>query len=463
MLDISFASHRPFLQANSLNPQKLFLLIRVKASTEAAHTRPPTATVFVMDTSGSMRELITEPDQVTGRVVQVDGRTYEEVIGGQTKQDLLMTALHGVVDLPELTEQDQFALVRFDDKASVLAPLGTATARTRLHNQIDALKHFSGGTMIGQGLKLALREFSKITTPCNRRVVLLTDGQTNDESYCREISQAFSAAHIPITTIGVGSEYNEDLLLDLAENTQGQPVHVVIQDARPPSINATALPQWFAQQWQAISKEVITNLTLTVRTVKEVNLDRITRVYPFQAEVDVAAVPFNLGNTDAREPSLFVLEFSLPQRPVTKVRLAQLQFTYEVPGLGFQGSLATQEVVVEFSDDPALINKLDPEVMGYVQQRNLDALVRQATKQARNDPQKAAETLAIARQMTQRLGNRSMTMALDRAASELKQTGTLSADTTKTVRIGAKTQTIKLQESGQNLPTDAEIRRLTGA
>jgi Ca-activated chloride channel family protein len=218
----------------------------------------------------------------------------------------------------------------------------------------------------------------------------------------------FARQNIAITTVGVGSEYNEDLLLDLAEQSQGQPVHVVLNEARPPSLQATELPRWFAQQWEAISQEVITNLTLQVRTVKDVTLDRITRVYPFQAEVDIKQTPCNLGNVDAKESALFVLELSLPARPVTRVRLAQLLFTYEVPGLNFKSEVVNQDVVVEFSDNPTLTGKLDQEVMGYVQQRNLDALVRQATKQARNDPQKAAQTLAIARQMTQRLGNRAI-------------------------------------------------------
>ncbi|WP_287128880.1 VWA domain-containing protein [Candidatus Cyanaurora vandensis] len=463
MLDLRITPHRPYLQAQCPVPQKLFLLVQVQAQAQIRTCRPPVALVFVVDTSGSMRELVTLPDQTTGRMVEVDGRLYEEAIGGKTKQDLLLAALHGVADLTDLTPKDQFALVRFDDKASVVAPLGIATARDRFHQQVEALKHFSGGTMMGQGLRLALQELNRVTTPTNRRVVLLTDGQTQDEAHCRELVRQFTYQNIAITTVGVGSEYNEDLLADLAAQTQGQPVHVVLGAAQPPSISVSQLPQWFAQQWQAMSQEVITGLTLQVRTVRDVTLDRITRVYPFQAEVDPALSPVPLGNLDAHEPSLFVLEFSLPTRSVMRVRLAQLSFSYTVPGLDQTGTTEVQDVVVEFSDDPAVTGQIDTEVMGYVQQRNLDALVQQATQQARHNPQQAAHTLTLARQMTQRLGNTTLTLALDRAALELKQTGTLSPDTTKTVRIGVKTQTLKLGSSGANLPAEAEIRRLTGA
>jgi len=461
MLDLSLAAHRPYLQAHSLTPQKLFLLLRVKSTAQVANSRPPTAVVFVVDTSGSMRQLISAPEQVTGRQVQVDGRTYAEAVGGKTKQDLLIEALHRVADLPDLTSDDQFALVRFDDRASLVAPLGIAIARDRFHQSIDALKHFSGGTMLGLGLRLALQALKQVTTPCNRRVVVLTDGQTEDEPHCRELLKQFVQQNIAVTTVGVGSEYNEDLLMELAEQTQGQPVHVVLTAGQPPSLPVTELPQWFAHQWQSIRQEVATELALTVRLTKEVTVDRITRVYPHQAEVDPHQTPIRLGNLSAHEPALFVLEMSLPIRPVTKVRLAQLQLAYQVPGLAYQGETEPLEVTVEFSDNPALTGQLDPEVMGYVQQRNVDALVRQATLQARQEPAKAAQTLNIARQMTQRLGNQALTQALDRAAQELKQTGELSADTTKTMRMGVKTQTLRLTE--HNVPSDDEIRRLTGA
>jgi Ca-activated chloride channel family protein len=104
--------------------------------------------------------------------------------------------------------------------------------------------------------------------------------------------------------------------------------------------------------------------------------------------------------------------------------------------------------------------------MGYVQQRNVDHLVRQATEQAQTNPAQAAKTLQVARAMTQRLGNRGMTLALGKAEEELRADGTISAGTRKTIKLGARTQTMKVgspDEVPQNVPSQEEIRRLTGA
>jgi Ca-activated chloride channel homolog len=59
-----------------------------------------------------------------------------------------------------------------------------------------------------------------------------------------------------------------------------------------------------------------------------------------------------------------------------------------------------------------------------------------------------------------------MTMALGKAEEELRSSGTISIGTRKTVKLGARTQTMKVGPAGDtpdNLPSQEEIRRLTGA
>ena len=143
------------------------------------------------------------------------------------------------------------------------------------------------------------------------------------------------------------------------------------------------------------------------------------------------------------------------------MRLAQLALTFEVPGAGYRGETEPLDVVVEFTTDEARAAKLDSEVMRWVQQRNIEGLIRQATSQAPSDPAGAQKTMELARAMTVRLGNGVMTKALDQAIGELSSGKTVSVATAKTLKIGAKTQT--LRSSPDDLPSDEEIRRMTGA
>jgi Ca-activated chloride channel family protein len=128
--------------------------------------------------------------------------------------------------------------------------------------------------------------------------------------------------------------------------------------------------------------------------------------------------------------------------------------------------VAPIDVTVEYTTEESLASAVDAEVMGYVQQRNVDSLVRQATQQAETNPEQAARTLRVARSMTQRLGNRGMTVALGKAEDELRSRGTISIGTRKTIKLGARTQTMKVgpnDDVPQNIPSQDEIRRLTGA
>lgn len=444
MIDVKLTPHRGYLRATpsgNLETQKLFLLGQLTPQVTA---RAPLALTFVVDTSGSMRE---------------------RVAGGQNKLDLVARALSGLLSSPDLDSRDMLSLVQFDDDASTIVP--PTADRARLQAGVDALRRHSGGTMMGLGLLEALRHVPQGSA--NRRVMLLTDGATFDEDACRAVTGTFVAQNTTVTSLGVGDEFNEDLLGEISDRTGGRVIHVVGRNASPPaSVLASELPQVLADEFHRAASEVVTNLELSFRGVKGVSLDRVTRVYPFLAEAELGrfegGARVRAGNLQADDQTALLLELTLPPRPPARVRIAQVGFTFDVPGENRRGEIAPADVVVEFTYDEYLTGAVNPEVMGYVQQRNLEGLVKQAAQEAQSNPQAAARTLEIARQMTVRLGNTAMTVALDQARDELDRNRTIAAGTAKTIKMGAKTQTLKVGSTdATGLPSDDEIRRITGA
>ncbi|MCV4714677.1 hypothetical protein OFC05_31895, partial [Escherichia coli] len=77
---------------------------------------------FVVDTSGSIREVVTEPTERTGQSIRVDGKDYEVVRGAKSKMDLVVEALQNLLNSPQLQPSDRLALVKFDDDARVVQP-----------------------------------------------------------------------------------------------------------------------------------------------------------------------------------------------------------------------------------------------------------------------------------------------------------------------------------------------------
>ncbi|MBK1987905.1 VWA domain-containing protein [Sphaerospermopsis aphanizomenoides BCCUSP55] len=459
-LNVSITPHREFMPADT-NAQKLFLMLKLQPTKEVAATRPPTTFAFVIDTSGSMYEVVAGNITPTGRTVVQDGNVYNEVTGGKTKIEIVIESLLALVRSGRLGANDRIAIIQFDDTASQIIGLTSATQVGQLENAIAQLCNYSGGTCMGLGLGSALNALANQDMTV-RRTLLFTDGATFDEDQCRAIASEFAAKNIPITALGVGEEFNEDLLTHLSDSTGGSLLYIVPGQAGPSQVSILDLPNKIIEEYSQAQQEVITNLALRVKTVQGVELTRIVRAYPTQAEFPFTQPPYPIGNAAANDETIFILEFSMAARPASRVRLAQIGITYDVPGQKIRGEFPPQNLVVQFIAGQGGAAQVNQEVMDYLQQCNIANLVGQATKIAERDPQKAEEILETARRMTVRLGNDEMAASLNGAQDELRKTRKISPGTRKTVKMGAKGKTVKMGSDANDQFSEEEMRKLTG-
>lgn len=458
MLNVALIPHREFFPAETPD-QKLFLMLKLRPTKEVAATRPSTSFAFVIDTSGSMCEAIAGNPQPTGRTFSVDGRDYQEVTGVQSKIDLVIKSLEELVRSSRLDKSDRITIVQFDDSASTLIPLTPATEVSQLEKAIAQLRNYSGGTQMGMGMQEALKLLSDCTMTI-RRTLIFTDGQTFDEDKCRELAKQFAIKNIPITALGVG-DYEEDLLIYLGDTTGGNLIHIVPDNASGTEVAIADLPAKIIEEYTQAQQEVINNLKLTVKTVQGAKLTRIVRAYPTQAEFPLEQASYPIGNAAANDETVFILEFNLDSRATSRVRIAQLGLTYDIPGQNRRGELPPQNVVVQFVAGQMGV-QVNPEVMGYMQQCNIANLVKQATQVANTNPEKAKEFLETARRMTQKLGNEAMTRSLTDAQDELRKTRKISPDRCKTLKMGAKGKTVRMNDDINEEISEAAIRQATG-
>lgn len=439
-------------------------MLKLIPEVEVAHARPPLGLALVIDTSASMQEFLDQDaaqraalqSGQVGVVSHEDGRSMRGFsLDLPTKLTRAMEAGHQLVDDVRLLPTDQLAIIRFDDDASVLFELAPLSDKQAAHKAIGTLIQFQGGTQMAKGLRLAREELAKVPPQTAKRVILLTDGETFDEDECQKLALQLGTENTPVVAIGVGLEYNENLMRSIADATQGRPYH--LQDIGE---LATILDS----EVGSVVREVMTDVRASVAAVKGVGLDRIARVYPSVSEVALGAQPYQLGNIAAGDFTVFVLEFTISgvPRPPSRVRIAQIGLAGDAPGLGRQAELPPMDVFVTFTTDEAAIAEVDDEVLGYVQQLNVDRMMQEAAHLATTDLSRARQTLQLAASMTQRLGNAAATQILNNALDELNSTGTISADTRKTVALGGRTKTVKVGEIVEGVPSEDEIRRLTG-
>src|SRR4051794_30222992 len=154
MLSVDVRSHRPYLRA-SAGGQKLFLMLKLLPTPEAARARPNVSVAVVVDTSGSMREPApgTTPELVETAPVTVDGKTYNATYRGASKLDVTIDAVRALIGSEQLRPDDRVSLIHFDDRADVLASGTIGQGREKLADAVDRLREHSGGTQMAPGLR----------------------------------------------------------------------------------------------------------------------------------------------------------------------------------------------------------------------------------------------------------------------------------------------------------------------
>jgi Ca-activated chloride channel family protein len=181
---------------NGNNCTMLHLGLRSPASADP-ESRPPLALALVVDVSGSMM-----------------GEKIEYVRSGL---ELLIDGMR---------DDDQLALITYSDAASVvieMAPVGDN--RVALRRAVQALRA-DGGTNLHAGLIAGYGQVQDSYDGARQnRVILLSDGNptagvTGTDSIL-DASRAYNSDGIGLTTVGLGADFNIDLMRGLAQQADG--------------------------------------------------------------------------------------------------------------------------------------------------------------------------------------------------------------------------------------------------
>ncbi|MFD3523688.1 von Willebrand factor type A domain-containing protein [Streptomyces sp. NPDC058653] len=182
-------------------------LVRVGLATRQAEhkgERPPAALTFVVDISGSMAE--------PGRL------------------DLVKESLGILTD--ELGGDDSIALVTFSDRAETRLPMTrVADSRSRIHDVIEELEP-AESTNVGAGIETGYDEAVEgRRSGATNRVVLLSDalantGDTEADAILERIEDERTEHGITLFGVGVGSDYGDALMEQLADRGDGHTTYV---------------------------------------------------------------------------------------------------------------------------------------------------------------------------------------------------------------------------------------------
>jgi Ca-activated chloride channel family protein len=327
-------------------------------------------------TGGSQVAYVLVEAQPTGAMSQVRMPLNFALVfdhSGSMKGDKLRSvkdAVKLVVD--QMAPDDLVSVAIFDDNAKVIVPAQPASDKDGIKRAIDGIRD-GGGTAMSLGMSVGLNELRKHASPSFvNRMVLLTDGVTyGDADRCRRIADDAGAAGIGIYPLGIGADWEEDLLDNIGQRSSGMPAEFI----RTPA-DALGL---FSQQLQSAAAVAVRNVQLTLRLSAGVTPKKAVKVLPLIADQGAAPlsdrqVAVALGDLERDTPQAVLVELMVDPRPAGVFRLAQAELSYDVPG----GTVAEKEradVVVTFTDDPITPEDANPTVLNFVEKANAHRLV----------------------------------------------------------------------------------------
>src|SRR5512146_2326393 len=165
----------------------------------------------------------------------------------------------------------------------VVVPAQAATSKMALGAAVDAIKD-GGGTSMSLGMSVGLTELRKHAQPISvNRMILLTDGVTyGDADRCRRIADDAGAAGIGIYPLGIGADWDEDLLDNVGQRSSGVPADFI----RRPD-DALGI---FQRLFQSAASVSVRNAQLTLRLPAGVTPRRAIKVLPLIAEQNAQAL-----------------------------------------------------------------------------------------------------------------------------------------------------------------------------
>ena len=346
----------------------------------------------------------------------------------------------------QMGAQDLTSIVIFDDKVEVIAPSQPVSDAANLKRQIEGIRD-GGGTQISRGMRKGLDELQKGLDPGRvSRMLLLTDGETfGDEDVCRRLAAEAGEQSIAITALGLGEEWNEQLLDDIAQASGGS--SDFIPEGQPDVILST-----FYALVRAAQATVVQNAEMILRLVPGVMPRAVWRVRPLIAKLGHRAlsdrdVQVTLGDMDREQGQSVLIEMLIPPRQPGTYRIAQAEVSYDVAATGLAGERTKTDVILSFTADPAQTTQPNPHVMNIVEKVTAHKLQTRALEEAEaGNIARATQKLRAAATRLLELGEEELAQTALDEAERLEHGESLSARGTKTLRYETRKLTQKLED-----------------
>ncbi len=395
----------------SPNEQACYIMLDISPAKELPTSHLPLNLCLVLDRSTSMQG---------ARLQQVKEATRQ------------------IID--HLQPEDSLGLVVFSDKAEVLLPAQRNIDKARAKSIASTIQP-GGGTELLHGLLAGLKEIQKNRTDSSvNHIILLTDGRTyGDEEDCLKQAEWAGRNQISLSTMGIGADWNEDLLDAMAAISGGNSTYIDTPRKIVDSFKATI---------RELSTIVAKEVTLTIDPIEEVTLHEAFQISPHIRRLEVNGNKSTFGPLGTNSRKIIVLEFRVKGLHNTgEKRLMHLTVEGDVPTQSNWQAWPQADITVNVSADPDVTVVVPPVIITALGKLAIFKMQEKAMR----DMEAGNIIIATHRLETMatrllNLGETELARAALLEAGRLAKTGNLSSEGRKKIRYGTRSLSILPKE-----------------
>ncbi|HKP54893.1 MAG TPA: VWA domain-containing protein [Chloroflexia bacterium] len=439
----------------SEGPRLVYLLVDMRAGLDAQPLDAPVNMAIVLDLSESMRLPVLTQEQFqelseAGHVQQTvsDGvpvwtfKSIPERIRSAAPSNLEAVQASIAQSTRHFQEDDRISLVAFADRAEVLLTAVPGSEHRQVLDAISALASLQLGdeTDIAAGLQAGIAEIQRAQTSGTvNRALILTDGFTREPDRVQELAGQARDMGIAVSTLGIGTEFNEKLLVEVADASLGNAYFARVPQEIPPA---------FGQELAAVQAVTMRNVYVELKYSAGVEVRRAYRVRPAISLVQderrgERAILIPMGDLDPANPPALLIELIVPTQPTGSFRIARVSATHSTAD-GARAVSAASDLILNYTTskeriepNPVVMNTVE-RVSAYVlQTRALDDMMV-GNMAAATQKLRAAATRLLT------VGETGLAEAVEAEAARVERSGQLSPESAKELRYATRKLTQRL-------------------
>lgn len=239
--------------------------------------------------------------------------------GSMEGEKMLRAREATVYAIDQLLPVDRLSVVIFDNVIEVLIPSQPAENKAQLKGRLSEVYARNSTALHEAWVRGGIQVSEHLTEGAINRVVLITDGLANEGltniDHIVSQTKGLSERGVSTSTIGIGDDFNEDLLIPMAQAGGGNSWHVKTADD---------MQRIFAVELEGLIAQMAHTVTLGLVPADGIRLSDVLNDFEMNE-----TGRYKLPNLQSGSPLEVVLQLRVPARAAgERVRLLDLRLGY---------------------------------------------------------------------------------------------------------------------------------------